>query len=497
MKGLHSGPLLPHHGVLTLSGYGISVRVERGHLVYEDGVGSIRHKGRLARVRHGLQRLVIVGNDGAVSLAALRWLADQDAAFVMLERNGTVLATTGPVRASDAHLRRSQALAPQSGKAVTIARVLIERKLSGQEWVARNPLSNSSAADVIAQCRAGLRKASTLDTIRLLESRGASAYWSCWRALPIVFPTKDIQRVPDHWREFGARVSPLSSSPRYAVNPANAMLNYLYAMLEAEARLAAATRGLDPGLGFLHLDKQGRDSLASDLMEVVRPEVDACVLNWISSQPLRREWFFEQRDGSCRLMAEFAAQLAESAPAWAKSLAPVVDYVIRALLASASSARSEIVFQSSNWKARSAAHQATLKPQRLCPSCGSNVNPESRLCYHCSVNWSTEGLMEAARRGRAAAHTSKAQERRSKTQSRQEAARRGWLAAKHPAWLDEKFYRTQILPRLATIPYRTIAARIGVCEPYAAGIRAGRRLPHPRHWEVLAKLTGVADSAHS
>jgi hypothetical protein len=46
-----------------------------------------------------------------VSLAALRWLADQDAAFVMLDRDGSVLATTGPVRSSDAKLRRAQALA--------------------------------------------------------------------------------------------------------------------------------------------------------------------------------------------------------------------------------------------------------------------------------------------------------------------------------------------------------------------------------------------------
>jgi hypothetical protein len=29
-----------------------------------------------------------------VSLAALRWLADQNASFVMLERNGSVLVTT-------------------------------------------------------------------------------------------------------------------------------------------------------------------------------------------------------------------------------------------------------------------------------------------------------------------------------------------------------------------------------------------------------------------
>ena len=38
------------------------------------------------------------GADGVVSLAALRWLADQNASFVMLNRDGSVLLTTGPAR---------------------------------------------------------------------------------------------------------------------------------------------------------------------------------------------------------------------------------------------------------------------------------------------------------------------------------------------------------------------------------------------------------------
>ena len=96
-----------------------------------DRTGADRRQARLPRVGHGLKRLIVVGSDGMVSLAALRWLADQDAAFVMLERDGSVLATTGPVRSSDARLRRAQALAQQSGA---------ERFLNGAkrwgEWLA-------------------------------------------------------------------------------------------------------------------------------------------------------------------------------------------------------------------------------------------------------------------------------------------------------------------------------------------------------------------------
>ena len=40
------------------------------------------------------------------------------------------------------------------------------------------------------------------------------------------------------------------------------MLNYLYAILEAQTRIALLTVGLDPGLGLLHADQTARDSLA-------------------------------------------------------------------------------------------------------------------------------------------------------------------------------------------------------------------------------------------
>ena len=78
----------PGRGVVTLFGYGIQVRVDRGHLLLEDGIGPDRHRYRFPRVGHGLKRLVIIGSDGMVSLDALRWLGDQKAAFTLLERDG-------------------------------------------------------------------------------------------------------------------------------------------------------------------------------------------------------------------------------------------------------------------------------------------------------------------------------------------------------------------------------------------------------------------------
>jgi CRISPR/Cas system-associated endonuclease Cas1 len=60
----------------------------------------------------------------------------------------------------------------------------------------------------------------------------------------------------------------------------------LNAVLESEARLAAAALGMDPGLGVLHVDTTAPDSLACDLMEPVRPHMDSYLLDWVTRRPL-------------------------------------------------------------------------------------------------------------------------------------------------------------------------------------------------------------------
>jgi CRISPR/Cas system-associated endonuclease Cas1 len=109
------------------------------------------------------------------------------------------------------------------------------------------------------------------------------------------------------------------------------MLNYLYALLESETRLAAAAIGLDPEIGLLDVDTDTRDNLACDLMEPVRPLVDAYLLDWLTREPLRREWFFEQRDGNCRLMGSFAVRLSETARTWGRAVAPIAEWIAREL----------------------------------------------------------------------------------------------------------------------------------------------------------------------
>src|SRR5216684_5559886 len=186
-------------GVLVLSGYGIRVQVNAGHLLAHDGIADERRTIRLPRVGHGLRRLVMIGSDGFITLEALRWLADQGAAFVMLDRRGKVLAVTGPVAPSDAKLRRAQALALGNGTALKISKELISQKLAGQELLVQDMLQDSATADAIAQFRAELSSAESIESVRLIESQAARAHWQAWSDVPICWPRKDESRVPAHW----------------------------------------------------------------------------------------------------------------------------------------------------------------------------------------------------------------------------------------------------------------------------------------------------------
>jgi hypothetical protein len=51
---------IPKHGVVTIRGFGVRVRMQSGHLEIEDGVGAERRNFRLPRVGHRLKRLVII-----------------------------------------------------------------------------------------------------------------------------------------------------------------------------------------------------------------------------------------------------------------------------------------------------------------------------------------------------------------------------------------------------------------------------------------------------
>jgi CRISPR-associated endonuclease Cas1 len=443
---------------------------------------------------------VIIGSDGCISFSALRWLADQEAAFVMLERDGKVLVGAGRVHSADARLRRAQALANTNGAGLKISRELIAAKLEGQGLVISDALHNPELAAVISGFREQLAAAETIERIRLIESQAARAYWSAWSNISVTYPRKDVKRVPEHWKVFGQRISVLTGSPRLATNPPNAILNYCYAVLESESRLALAALGLDPSIGMLHNDLAARDSLACDLMEVVRPKVDAWLLNWLQRELFVRSWFFETREGNCRLMGPFAAKLSETASTWRKFVAPWAEYITRELWTTTrkrspgSGLPPTRLTQQRKTEGRGRKFvpviPAAPTPDRVCRACGAPAR-HGQLCTKCGQELSRNNMIQFASIGRVVAQRADAQRKRSETQLRHKAAQREWRLASRNDRIRKEIYEQRIQPRLASVTIAAIASALSVSVPYAADIRAGRRRAHPRHWGPLASLAGV------
>jgi CRISPR-associated endonuclease Cas1 len=467
--------IVPRQGVVTLFGYGINVHVDRGHLTMRDGIASQRREGRLPRVGHGLKRLVVIGSDGSVSLSAFRWLADQRAAFVMLDRLGKVLVATGPVYPSDARLRRAQSLADDSGAAMRLAAELIRKKLFAQERLVRQQFHDEAAAQIIATQRHALKKANSKEDIRRFEAFGALAYWRAWHDLPVRFSQSDLQRVPNHWQFFGSRASSLTKSPRLAVSPPNAILNYIYAVLESEARLAISELGLDPGIGVLHNDTRTRDSLACDLMEPIRPQVDAFVLDWLRREPLQRKWFFEERNGNCRLTGQFSSMLSETSKLWRQALSPLAEWVAHEL-----------------WNVTSRAPREKAPATRLTQNRKRETKGIPPIGQ--DVQMIRENHLMLPKPLRVNASDPIAQLRRAAGQKKQTVALKKWVRSEKPDWLDDKFFHQQIQPRLQSVKASDIQAALSVSQSYAMRIGACACEPHQRHWFSLARLVGVVSA---
>ena len=83
-------------------------------------------------------------------------------------------------------------------------------------------------------------------------------------------------------------------------DPVNAMLSLGYTLLHAEAVLALYGAGLDPFIGFYHALDFGRESLACDIVEPLRVEVDRHALMLFRTEKLRPD-DFSITDGACLL----------------------------------------------------------------------------------------------------------------------------------------------------------------------------------------------------
>ena len=498
-------------GVCVVDGYGVQVRVRNRCLVVSDGIGRFRRERVFAKPLTAISRLVILGHEGAISLEALRWINDAGISFVQIDRDGEPLCSSANYGLNDARLRRALALARDNRTGFEIAHYVISEKLAGQAKVLKRPelaLVEPGKPPGIAETVESALNAKSLKELLLAESAGAATYWGAWRDIEVKFARKDEKRIPKHWRTFGLRSSPITGAPRLAANPANAMLNYLYALLEAETHFACLACGLDPGLGVFHADQKSRDSLALDLMEAARPQVDAYLLDVLASRTFSSKDFIETRKGVCRVLAPVTHTLAETTTYWSGAIAPVVETVAE-ILAANSPARIERLPTPLTETHRSSGRDAMRrhprksttapprKPAATCTTCGGPLpNAKRQFCDDCLPDEEHEKLSLFEQAGPAALAQLRAEGRdptvtvdarhklgRANRRRQLDAAR--WNA-EHGQPDNETFTR-EILPTLQDVPLSQIMEATGLSLRYCSQIRRGY-VPNPRHWESLRRV---------
>jgi CRISPR-associated endonuclease Cas1 len=499
------------NGVVVAGGYGVRISVWRGRLRVDDGSGRERRSKLYHRATSGLKRLVVLGHTGYVSLEALRWLADIKAAYLQVDADGRVLATFGPPGTDRPSLRRAQATASQSEKAIELSRWLVDAKLEGQLATLRqfaDATPTEEAQAVVTSYRRLLRDAKSIDDLRASEAWAAGAYWQALAPLPVKFARRDVDRVPNHWQTFGGRSSLLANGPRLATNPANAVLNYLYALLEGEATLAARIVGLDPGLGIMHADQAHRDSLAADLMEPVRPMVDAYAFGLLASRPFAARDFYETRAGVCRVTAPLTHELAGTLPNWRQLVGRVAEDLAAALEGRLSTGRTSPTPISGRRRGQGrptgAAPVGAMQPvasKRACSWCGEAVlgSRKRKTCseacrdkvlaqVHLGFAATSSERMRRYDRTNHPGLTPEANRKRSETRKRQRAEELTW-EREHPGRVDPRLFTNEVLPKLDGLSARAVARATGLSVGHCARIKRGERVPHPRWWLLLDTLS--------
>jgi CRISPR-associated endonuclease Cas1 len=499
--------------VVVAEGYGVRVHVNRRQLTINDGIGRDRQVRSYSRAEGaGLVRVVVLGGSGSISLDALRWLTDVGAALVCIDRDGRLLCTTGPDK-SEAKLRRAQTLAPHNHAGVEVARYLLTSKLEGQRRLLDRLPADPYSHRTLARCLKQLGAAETVEQAVIAEAEAAAAYWRAWQTVPVRFRPTDRRKVPEPWQRFGGRQSPIGGGPRLAVTPAGAILNYLYALLEAETRLACLQLGLDPALAVIHADTRGRDSLPLDLMEAVRPNVDRYLLALLGDQVFTAADFHETQRGNCRLLPPLTHQLAETLPAWRQLVAPVAEHVAQLFVQhSAKPVLQPTPLTQANRRAdralrgnrttELAAVVRPPKPERRCKRCGGPLPHRDRTyCDTCLPHFQHDHYQALAAAGRARnaefaaaggdqSHGGKAGQRRSASRKRHAVDRRAW-EADHGLQTDPEWFHNELQPRLHDVSLATLAQATGLSAGYLSQVRRGLKTPHVRHWHILAAVLGL------
>ncbi|MGX2040870.1 CRISPR-associated endonuclease Cas1 [Methylocaldum sp. MU1018] len=269
-------------GTLYLDRKDIEIRCEGRHLcLYEAG-------SRRATIPLNVVERVVVRGQATLSTGALGLLAEEGVGLLVLSgRQGRAAAILHGKKHGDTARRIAQYRWHHDDEfRLPWSRRLVALKLKAQARLLRSALQvrpdcRKPLTDGIARLERALATvddAARLVRLQGIEGAAAAAYFAGFTPL------------------FPASLGFTGRNRRPPKDPVNAALSLAYTLLHFEAVNACHAAGLDPCVGFYHEPAYSRESLASDLIEPLRPRVDRWVWRLFAERILRADSFATEAD---------------------------------------------------------------------------------------------------------------------------------------------------------------------------------------------------------
>lgn len=243
---------------------------------------------------HTLESILCFSYKGA-SPALMGACSERNVALSFFTPWGKFLCRATGETGGNVLLRREQyRRADRPGESADLARWFLTGKLWNERQVLERAVrDHAQRIDTVGfretSARLGelivkLQNPADADTLRGLEGTAAKQYFDLFGQLVL----QNQEEFAFHGR-----------SRRPPLDRINAALSFVYTLLAHDCAAALEAVGLDPQVGFLHTDRPGRQSLALDLMEELRPVLaDRFVLSLINTRQLTPQQFDLRENGA-------------------------------------------------------------------------------------------------------------------------------------------------------------------------------------------------------
>jgi CRISPR-associated protein Cas1 len=247
---------------------------------------------------HTLEGIVCFGHV-LVSPPAMELCAEHGVLISYLSEHGKFWARVqGAVRGNVLLRRQQYRLADDAERSAAIAQTAVMAKIANCRTTLLRAAREregglpdvEAAADRLGRALDMLlRQQLPVDRVRGVEGECAQHYFAVFDSLILQQKERFVFR---------------GRSRRPPLDAVNSLLSFVYTLLVHDVTSALESVGLDPYVGFLHVDRPGRVSLALDLIEEFRPILaDRLVLSLINRQQVSGDGFTKAESGAVMMDA--------------------------------------------------------------------------------------------------------------------------------------------------------------------------------------------------